>query len=100
MDTILAILELDGPTDALLAAGADVERRLGTPDGLMARIVAPTATGIVLMQLWASAEARERNANDPAHRDALQASGLFALVTETRPRALDRAVLQVFLEAA
>ena len=46
------MLELDGPTDALLAA-ASARRHLGTPEGLLARIVAPTPTGIVLWQLWA-----------------------------------------------
>jgi hypothetical protein len=96
MPTVLAILELDGETDALLAAGSDIERRLGSPAGLLARIVAPTPTGIVLMQLWASAEARERHAEDPEHREALEASGMTALVTAMRPRALDDAVLQVF----
>ena len=41
-------------------------------------------------------EARERHAADPGHRDALEASGMTALVTAMRPRALDDAVLQVF----
>ena len=92
---ILAMLELDGDTEALLAAGAELERRLGTPDGLLARMVAPTATGIVLFQLWASAAARQRNADDPGHREALAASGLTALVTGTRSRAFDDTTLQL-----
>lgn len=99
MGTVLAILELDGDTDRLLAAGTEVEQRLGTPDGLLARIVAPTESGIVLMQLWESPEARERNASNPGHHAALEASGLMALVTEARPRAVTDAVLQVFGDA-
>jgi hypothetical protein len=93
---VLAMLELDGDTQALLAASAELERRLGTPDGLVARIVAPTTTGIVLLQLWASAEARERNADDDRHRDALVGSGLTALVTGSRARAFENATLQQF----
>ena len=93
---ILAMLELDGDTDALLAAGAELERLLPEPDGLVARMVAPTATGIVLFQLWASADARQRNADDPGHRDALAESGMFALVTGTRSRAFEHTTLQLF----
>jgi hypothetical protein len=96
MGTVLAMLELDGPTDALLAAGGRLEQRLGTPAGLLARIVAPTATGIALWQLWASREARERNASDPGHAEALRASGMTALVTGSRSRTFEDASLQVF----
>jgi hypothetical protein len=96
MGTVLAMLELDGPTDALLAAAAELERRLGAPDGLQARIVAPTATGIVLWQLWASAAARERNAQDPGHGAALRDSGMLAVVTGSRSRAFEDAELQIF----
>ena len=93
--SILAMLELDGDTEALLDAGADLERRLGAPDGLLVRMVAPTETGIVLFQLWASPAARQRHAHDPGHRDALAASGLTALVTGTRSRAFDETTLQL-----
>ena len=93
---ILAMLELDGDTGALLAAGERLETLLGTPEGLVARVVAPTGSGIVLFQLWASAEARQRNADDPGHRDALAASGLLGLVTSTRARAFEGAMLNVF----
>jgi hypothetical protein len=99
MGTVLAMLEIDGPTDALLAAGVELERRLTTPDGLLARIVAPTATGITLWQLWESADARERNANDPRHEQALRTSGILALADATRSRTFDDAVLQVFATA-
>ena len=96
MGTVLAMLELDGPPDALLAGAAELERRLGTPEGLLARIVAPTATGIVLWQLWASATARERNAHDPGHGAALRDSGITAAVTGSRSRTFAGAELQVF----
>ena len=96
MNRVLAMLELDGPTDALLAAAERLEALLEPPDGLVARIVAPTSTGVVLWQLWQSPEARARNAEDPGHAEALRASGLLALVSGTRARAFDDAVLQVF----
>lgn len=96
MNRVLAMLELDGPTDALLAAAGRLEELLETPEGLLARIVAPTETGVVLWQMWQTAEARARNADDPGHAEALRASGLLELVTGTRARAFDGAVLQVF----
>ena len=95
MHTVLAMLEVDGPTDALLAAGEQMERHLGTPEGLLARLVAPTPTGIVLWQLWASAAAREQHAADPRHAAALREAGMPALVTGTRSRTFEHAVLQI-----
>ena len=99
MTTVLAMLELDGPTDRLLAAAERLEGLLATPDGLVARIVAPAETGIVLWQLWESAQARARNAEDPAHGEALRASGLLELVTGTRSRAFEGATLEVVAPA-
>jgi hypothetical protein len=96
MDPVLAMLELDGPTDALLVAAQRLDGLLETPEGLVARIVAPAETGVVLWQLWRTAEARSRHAGDPAHREALRASGLLDLVTGTRARAFEGAALQVF----
>jgi hypothetical protein len=96
MPTVLAMLEIDGPTDALLAAGPRIEQHLGTPDGLLARIVAPTPTGIVLWQLWATVEARERHATDARHHEALRASGMAELVTATRGCTYEDATLEVF----
>lgn len=96
MSPVLAMLELEGPTDALLAAAEKLDALLETPDGLVARIVAPTESGIVLWQLWQTAEARARNADDAAHGEALRASGLLDLVTGTRARAFEGAALQVF----
>jgi hypothetical protein len=65
MSPVLAMLELDGPTDALLAAAERLDGLLETPEGLVARILAPTDTGIVLWQLWQTVEARSRNAAMP-----------------------------------
>jgi hypothetical protein len=96
MSRVLAMLELDGPTDALLAAAGRLEELLGMPEGLVARILAPTETGVVLWQLWQTAEARARNAGDPGHHEALRSSGLLDLVTGSRARAFEDAVLQVF----
>ncbi len=92
----LAMLELDGDTEALMTAGRALEALLDTPDGLMVRIVAPTETGIVLFQLWRSPEDRQRNADDPGHREALEASGVLAAATATRSRAFSGASLQAF----
>jgi hypothetical protein len=96
MRCVLAMLEFDGPTDALLAAAERLEGLLDTPEGLVARIVAPTETGVVLWQMWQTAEARARNAGDPGHDEALRASGLLDLVTGTHARAFEGAMLQVF----
>ena len=71
----------------------DVDRLLPESDGLLARIVASTDDGVVLLQLWESADARDRNANDPAHAEALAASGIFAATRGTRGRVFDDAEL-------
>jgi hypothetical protein len=91
---VLAMLELDGDTDALLSALGELGSQLGTPPGLLVRIIAPTQTGVALFQLWQSAEARERNAADPHHREALQASGVLALSTARRSRVFEGAELE------
>lgn len=91
---VLAMLELDGETSTLLAASAELERLLPSPDGVQARIVASTERGIVLFQLWESAEARQRNADDPGHADALEASGLTALVRGSRSTVFEDAELR------
>jgi len=93
---VLAMLELDGDTEQLLAASEALDGLLGPPEGLIARIVAPTETGMVLFQLWESSEARQRNANNPGHGAALAASGMTSLVTGSRSRVYDAASLQLF----
>lgn len=91
---VLAMLELDGDTAQLLTASEDLARRLGTPEGLMLRMAAPTDDGMVLFQLWESPEARRRNGESPAHAEALEASGMTALVRGSRSRVFDGAGLQ------
>lgn len=83
--SVLVILEMDGPTDALLAAAADLEGRRPAP-AVLARVLAPTETGVVVTTVWDSAEAREQHQSAPEHHAALQASGLLAAVTDMRSR--------------
>jgi hypothetical protein len=96
---VLAMLELEGDTGSLMAASEKLDELLPPPDGLLARIVAPTDDGMVLFQLWDSAEARSRNAEHPGHADALAASGLTAAVRGSRSRAFDGALLRFVAEA-
>jgi hypothetical protein len=91
---VLAMLELEGDTPELMAASVEVDRLLPAPDGLLARIVAPTDDGMVLFQLWESAAARQRNADDATHAEALAASGILAAARGMRSRIFDDAVLQ------
>ncbi len=91
---VLVMLELQGETSDLMAASQELDRRLPQPDGLLTQIVAPTDDGMVLFQLWDSADARQRNANDPAHAEALVASGRRAALRGTRSRVFDHAVLR------
>jgi hypothetical protein len=91
---VLAMLELEGETSELLEASEALNRLLPSPEGLLARIVAPTEDGMVLFQLWESAAARQRNADDPVHAQALVDSGIRARVRGSRSRIFDDAVLQ------
>jgi hypothetical protein len=93
---VLAMLELDGDAPSLMAAGSALDELLGTPRGLMARIMAPTESGIVLFQLWRTPQDRQRNADDPGHRQALETSGMLAAATSTRSRTFEDAELQLF----
>ena len=89
---VLVILEMDGSTDALLAAAADLEARRPT-SAILARIVAPTESGAVVVTFWESAEARDGYQSEPEHREALQASGLLDALTEMRSRVFEDADL-------
>ena len=91
---VLVILEMDGPTEALLTAAADLEARRPAP-AVLARAVAPTASGLVVATFWESAEARDDHQSEPEHREALQASGLLDAVTETRSRVFEDAQLKL-----
>jgi len=89
---VLVILEMDGATDALLAAAADIEARRPT-SAVLARIVAPTESGAVMCTFWQSAEAREEFQSQPEHAEALRDSGLLEVMTESRSRVFDDAEL-------
>jgi|GEM_PF-3916178 len=91
---VLVMLEIDGDTERLLAATADLATRLGDVDGLLVRITAPTEDGMVLFQLWDSPEARQANQDAPGHADALDACGILDLSTAMRSRAFEGAELR------
>jgi hypothetical protein len=97
---VLAMLELDGDTAALLGAAEKLEDLLPAPEGLRLRIVAPTDGGIVLFQLWESAEARQHNADEPGHAEALEASGMTSIVRGSSARAFEGAELRFGDESA
>lgn len=91
---VLVIVEVDGSTDALLAAAADLEARRPT-SAMLARVVAPTESGVVVATFWESAEARDGYQSQPEHREALQASGMLDAVTEMRSRVFEDAQLKL-----
>jgi hypothetical protein len=97
---VLAMLELDGDTAPLMDATEELDRLLPAPDGLLVRIVAPTAEGIVLFQLWESPEARRRNAENPDHAAALEASGMRGSVRGSRSRVFEDAHIKLFTTKA
>jgi hypothetical protein len=89
---VLVILEVDGDTEALLAAAADLEARRPAP-AVLARVIAPTEDGAVVCTFWESAEAREDHQSQPEHSEALQASGLLDAMTGSRSRVFEDAEL-------
>jgi hypothetical protein len=91
---VLVILEMDGSPDALLAAAADLEARRPTP-AILARVVAPSESGVVVVTFWESAEARDAYQSEPEHHEALRASGLLDAVQEMRSRVLEDAELKL-----
>jgi hypothetical protein len=92
---VLAMLEIDGDTQQISAATVELERLMPEPAGVLARIVAPTDDGIVLFALWESAEARQANADDPGHTDALRESGMLGAMTASRSRVFEGAQLSL-----
>ena len=91
--SVMVILEMDGDSDALLAAATDLEGRRPT-EAILARVIAPTETGAVVCTFWESAEARDRYQSEPEHQEALQASGMLDAVTEMRSRVFPEAELK------
>ena len=92
--SVMVILEMDGDPDALLAAAADLESRRPTT-AMAARAVAATEGGVVVCTVWKSAAARDAYQSEPEHKEALQASGLMAAVTDMRSRVFENAELSV-----
>ena len=89
---VLVVLEVEGPTEALLTAAADLEARRPTP-AILSRIVAPTDTGAVMVTFWESAAARDAYQSEPEHKEALQASGLLDAMADMRSRVFENAEL-------
>lgn len=80
------IVSMRGPARELLAASDLIEQRLGMPVGLLARVVAPSDDGILLVSLWASEDLRRASNDDPTHQEAVRASGIASLAEETTVR--------------
>jgi hypothetical protein len=77
------VFSMRGPTRELLAASEVIESRLGMPEGLLARVVAPTEDGMLLLNLWASEELRRASNDDPAHQAILRERGIAELTAHT-----------------
>jgi hypothetical protein len=80
---VLMIVSMRGPTEDLLVASDRIVCGIGMPDGLLARVIAPTEDGIMLVNLWASEEQRRASNDDPTHQEAVQASGIAKLAEAT-----------------
>jgi hypothetical protein len=80
---VLMIVTMRGPTPQLLAASEAIERTVGMPAGLIARVIAPSEEGVVLVNVWASETLRRASNDDPRHRAAVQESGIASLAKET-----------------
>ena len=91
---VLVILEMNGDTEALLAAAADLEERRPNP-AVLARMTAPTETGVVVCTHWESAAARDAFQAQPEHAEALKASGLMDAVTDMSSRVFGDAELSI-----
>jgi hypothetical protein len=91
---VMVILEMDGDSEALLAAAADLEARRPT-SAVTARVVAPMDGGAIVCTVWESAAARDAYQSEPAHQEALQASGLLEAVTGMRSRIFENAELSL-----
>ena len=90
---VFVILEMDGSTEALLAAAADLEARRPAP-AIRARVIARTESGVVVATFWESAEGRNGHQSDPEHHEALRASGLLDAAKEMRSRVFEDAQLK------
>jgi hypothetical protein len=92
---VLAIVEMEGDTEALTRASEAICDRIGMAPGLLARVIAPTETGIVLVNVWASEEARQASQADPVHAAAIAESGLAQVTTRREGRFLSTDFVQL-----
>jgi hypothetical protein len=90
--SVMVILEMDGDPDAVLVAAADLQARRPT-SAVTARVVAPMEGGVIVCTVWESAAARDAFQSEPGHQQALEASGLMAVVTGMRSRVFENAEL-------
>ena len=91
---VMVILEMDGDPDAVLAAATELEARRPT-SAIVARVVAPVESGVVVCTVWESAAARDAYQSEPEHQEALRASGLLAAVSDMRSRVYENADLSL-----
>ena len=91
---VMVILEMDGDSEALLAAAAELEKRSRT-SAVIARVVAPREGGVIVCTVWESAAARDAYQSEPEHQEALQASGMMAALTGMRSRVFENAELSL-----
>ncbi len=92
---LLVILEIDGDSEALLAASAELEQRRTPPPAMLAQAIAPTGTGAVVATYWESAEARDAYQSEPEHAEALQASGLLDAAEGMRSNVYENATVKL-----
>lgn len=74
---VLAIINLEGDPDDLLSMYDDMDaatRDLPTT-GLVSHVAARTATGLMMADIWESAELLEAFMSNPTFESALQAGG-------------------------
>jgi quinol monooxygenase YgiN len=75
---VLALIQLDGTPDALLEMYDQQDR--ATRDlpttGLVSHVVARTASGLTIVDVWESAELLEEFMAQPEFRSSLEAAGL------------------------
>jgi hypothetical protein len=70
-----------------MAAGRQLARL--HPDGVLAQAIAPTEDGMMLVRIWESDDARAAWAENPEHRAALKASGIFEASQDRTSRAYE-----------
>lgn len=91
--SVMVILEMDGDPAAIAPAAAKLDARHPAASFVDTRVFAPTETGVIVVTVWKSAEAREAYHAGPAHEEALRASGLEDVRTNVRSRVYENATV-------